>query len=90
MKQPYGRVDQLEDRYLGMVEATSSNLVTSTTLIQFVVIVVDVTGFVFPSITDSIIQSNTQPRHVHHLIHFLLANGGINDVSLLFLCRSFL
>ena len=26
----YGRVDQLEDRYLGMVEATSSNLVTST------------------------------------------------------------
>ena len=49
-KHPYGRVDQLEDRYLGMVEAASSNLVSSTTLIQFVVIVVDVTGFVFPSI----------------------------------------
>jgi len=45
-------------------------------LIQFVVIVVDVTGFVFPSITDSIIQSNTQPRHVHHSIHYQLANGG--------------
>ena len=29
-KHPFGRVDQLEDRYLGMVEATSSNLVTST------------------------------------------------------------
>ena len=27
---PYGRVDQLEDRYLGMVEAPSSNLGTST------------------------------------------------------------
>ena len=26
----YGRVDQLEDRYLGMVEAASSNLVSST------------------------------------------------------------
>ena len=26
----YGRVDQLEDRYLGMVEAPSSNLGTST------------------------------------------------------------
>lgn len=46
----YGRVDQLEDRYLGMVEAASSNLVSSTTLIQFVVIVVDVTDFVFFSI----------------------------------------
>ena len=31
-KHPFGRVDQLEDRYLGMVEATSSNLVTSTTI----------------------------------------------------------
>ena len=31
-KAPFGRVDQLEDRYLGMVEATSSNLVTSTIL----------------------------------------------------------
>ena len=30
-KHPYGRVDQLEDRYLGMVEAPSSNLGTSTT-----------------------------------------------------------
>ena len=29
-KHPYGRVDQLEDRYLGMVEAPSSNLGTST------------------------------------------------------------
>ena len=27
-----GRVDQLEDRYLGMVEAPSSNLGTSTQL----------------------------------------------------------
>ena len=29
-KHPHGRVDQLEDRYLGMVEAPSSNLGTST------------------------------------------------------------
>ena len=29
---PNGRVDQLEDRYLGMVEAPSSNLGTSTIL----------------------------------------------------------
>ena len=28
-KHPHGRVDQLEDRYLGMVEAPSSNLGTS-------------------------------------------------------------
>ena len=28
----YGRVDQLEDRYLGMVEAPSSNLGTSTSV----------------------------------------------------------
>jgi hypothetical protein len=32
----YGRVDQLEDRYLGMVEAASSNLVSST--IWFIII----------------------------------------------------
>ena len=32
-KHPYGRVDQLEDRYLGMVEAPSSNLGTSTLLL---------------------------------------------------------
>ena len=31
-KHPHGRVDQLEDRYLGMVEAPSSNLGTSTPL----------------------------------------------------------
>ena len=31
-KHPFGRVDQLEDRYLGMVEAPSSNLGTSTPL----------------------------------------------------------
>ena len=29
-KHQFGRVDQLEDRYLGMVEAPSSNLGTST------------------------------------------------------------
>ena len=32
-KHPHGRVDQLEDRYLGMVEAPSSNLGTSTSLL---------------------------------------------------------
>ncbi len=32
-KHPHGRVDQLEDRYLGMVEAPSSNLGTSTPLV---------------------------------------------------------
>ncbi len=35
-KHPNGRVDQLEDRYLGMVEAPSSNLGTSTSLMQSV------------------------------------------------------
>ena len=30
----HGRVDQLEDRYLGMVEAPSSNLGTSTSLLH--------------------------------------------------------
>ena len=33
-KHPHGRVDQLEDRYLGMVEAPSSNLGTSTIITQ--------------------------------------------------------
>ncbi len=33
-KHPNGRVDQLEDRYLGMVEAPSSNLGTSTIITQ--------------------------------------------------------
>jgi len=33
-KHPFGRVDQLEDRYLGMVEAPSSNLGTSTSSIH--------------------------------------------------------
>ena len=33
-KHPFGRVDQLEDRYLGMVEAPSSNLGTSTSLLH--------------------------------------------------------
>ena len=33
-KHPIGRVDQLEDRYLGMVEAPSSNLGTSTSLLS--------------------------------------------------------
>ena len=35
-KHPHGRVDQLEDRYLGMVEAPSSNLGTSTSSIKIV------------------------------------------------------
>ena len=35
-KHPFGRVDQLEDRYLGMVEAPSSNLGTSTSPIESV------------------------------------------------------
>ena len=34
----YGRVDQLEDRYLGMVEAASSNLVSSTLIIHNVLV----------------------------------------------------
>ena len=37
-KHPNGRVDQLEDRYLGMVEAPSSNLGTST---PFLLIYID-------------------------------------------------
>ena len=37
----YGRVDQLEDRYLGMVEAPSSNLGTSTPLLLITINGVD-------------------------------------------------
>lgn len=33
-----GQVDQLEDRYLGMVEAASSNLALSTTFYSFNII----------------------------------------------------
>ena len=40
-KHPNGRVDQLEDRYLGMVEAPSSNLGTSTPLL-----LIDINGVV--------------------------------------------
>ena len=46
-KHPFGRVDQLEDRYLGMVEAPSSNLGTSTLLLFDTS--VDAPEFVFPS-----------------------------------------
>ena len=70
----YGRVDQLEDRYLGMVEAASSNLVSSTLIIHNVL--VDATGFVFPSMNNYFVQSNTHPRLVHHLVHHNSANGG--------------
>ena len=40
-KHPHGRVDQLEDRYLGMVEAPSSNLGTSTPVPTINIIGVD-------------------------------------------------
>ena len=40
-KHPNGRVDQLEDRYLGMVEAPSSNLGTSTIRTDFINSMVD-------------------------------------------------
>ena len=40
-KHPNGRVDQLEDRYLGMVEAPSSNLGTSTSILLIDVSEVD-------------------------------------------------
>ena len=40
-KHPHGRVDQLEDRYLGMVEAPSSNLGTSTPLLLITINGVD-------------------------------------------------
>ena len=40
-KHPFGRVDQLEDRYLGMVEAPSSNLGTSTIRTDFIKSMVD-------------------------------------------------
>ena len=39
-----GRVDQLEDRYLGMVEAPSSNLGTSTTNFSLLTFVADEPG----------------------------------------------
>ncbi len=40
-KHPHGRVDQLEDRYLGMVEAPSSNLGTSTSTLSIEISEVD-------------------------------------------------
>ena len=63
-KHPYGRVDQLEDRYLGMVEAPSSNLGTSTRN--------DSKQF-FWTVRHKEHQSQTNSllaRHVHHLNRF--------------------
>ena len=67
-KHPNGRVDQLEDRYLGMVEAPSSNLGTST---PFLLINID--GVNLAAKTVFVIVSRFMARHVHHSIHRLEA-----------------
>ena len=63
-----GRVDQLEDRYLGMVEAPSSNLGTST---PFLLIYID--GVNRAAKTVFVIVSRFMARHVHHSVHCLRA-----------------
>ena len=64
-KHPHGRVDQLEDRYLGMVEAPSSNLGTSTSLLPIEVNEVSVLPRPFYRQT-----SRSLARHVHSSIDY--------------------
>ena len=59
-KHPHGRVDQLEDRYLGMVEAPSSNLGTSTSLRSTDGSEVDCA----PQTCNAAFQSSLLARHV--------------------------
>ena len=63
-----GRVDQLEDRYLGMVEAPSSNLGTSTPFLLNDIYVV-----ARAAKTVSLIISRFLARHVYHSVHRLEA-----------------
>ena len=62
-KHPHGRVDQLEDRYLGMVEAPSSNLGTSTPL-HFI----DIHGLDRAATTVLSHIASVVGPHVHHSI----------------------
>ena len=69
-KHPIGRVDQLEDRYLGMVEAPSSNLGTSTPSLLITINGVDraaktdslLIGSVFGSARPPLTTISGQPR----------------------------
>lgn len=63
-KHPIGRVDQLEDRYLGMVEAPSSNLGTSTTKFSLLTFTVDEPGIALPSLRS--VQCSASARLLYN------------------------
>ena len=62
-KHPHGRVDQLEDRYLGMVEAPSSNLGTSTPVPKINIIGVDCAAKTNSPLLISVIGSARPPLY---------------------------
>ena len=65
-KHPHGRVDQLEDRYLGMVEAPSSNLGTSTSILPIEVSEVDCAAKTDSLLTASVFGSARPPETTHN------------------------
>ena len=67
-KHPHGRVDQLEDRYLGMVEAPSSNLGTSTSILPIEVSEVDCAAKTDSFLIASVFGS-VRPPEIIRLIH---------------------
>ncbi len=69
-KHPFGRVDQLEDRYLGMVEAPSSNLGTSTRNDS------KQSCWTVRHKEHQFQTVSLLARHVHHLSIFYLIHGG--------------
>ncbi len=68
-KHPHGRVDQLEDRYLGMVEAPSSNLGTSTSILPIEVSEVDCVAKTDSLLIASVFGSARPPNTMMSLIH---------------------
>ena len=69
---PYGRVDQLEERYLGMVEAPSSNLGTSTIFdeaIRIVDVLRIINSFTNDMIIPHIISHNEKKAFVGVIIN---------------------
>ena len=65
-KHPIGRVDQLEDRYLGMVEAPSSNLGTSTSLFSIDIGEVDCAATNDSLFIASVVGSARPPETIHN------------------------
>ena len=61
---PNGRVDQLEDRYLGMVEAPSSNLGTSTTFDEMVIFLLS--NLVVRKAHNSYVKPNPRQQAILH------------------------